>query len=174
MKKTLKNALVITLVAGLCLSFSGIVAAVDPSYEEIIVSPAEPPRLSEVSFSVDVTGENIEEVRVIVEECTAQICYPDLRNESMTNTQGNTWEGTVTLIHDDAIYCTTWLVIKSDGTWYNFKDLRKEFNLSIDTGNGDTNGGDGNGGDGAPGFELILLVISLVLALFIYKKKRRR
>lgn len=179
MKKTLKNALVAMLATGLCLSIVGIATADEPSYGEIDVTPEEPTRLSEVTFTVDVTGVNITEVRINVEECIEGMCYPDYQNVSMDyNTEDDTWIGAVTLIHDDTVYGTCWLVIKSNGTWYDFKDSKKEFNVSAGTGNGDINGGDTTNGDdgtnGIPGFELILVVISIVLALSIYKKKRIR
>ena len=89
MKKTLKNALVMTLVAGLCLSFVGIVNA-DPTYDydAINIEPAEPETLSEVTFSVEITGEVIEEVNIRVQECMdteeGEQCYPTVQNISMT------------------------------------------------------------------------------------------
>lgn len=176
MKKILKNAMLLMLVTLLCLSFVGPVNADEPSYTEIAVSPEEPTRLSEVTFTVNITGEDIEEVRIIVEECIEGLCYPDLHNESMENTQGNDWEGTATLVHDDATYGTCWLVIKSNGTWYDFRENRKEFDVLPIEENGQTNGdtnGDG-GTDGTPGFELILVVVSIAIILSIYRKKRMR
>lgn len=175
MKKTLKHAIVMILVAGLCLSFVGIGTAVDPTFGEIDVSPENPERLSDVTFTVDVEGENITDVRINVEECIEGMCYSDYQNISMQKTGNNTWEATVTLIHDDAIYGTCWLVIESNGEWFDFKDVKKEFDISAGTENGDTNGGNGgnggNGDNGTPGFELIVLVISVIVALFIYKRK---
>jgi hypothetical protein len=99
----------------------------------------------------------------------------------MINIENNTWEETGTLIHDDTIYISVWLEILSDGTWYNFNDKRIEFDViaADNGGNGNGNGenGNGNGGNGSndtPGFELIILVISILIGISIYSKKRIR
>jgi len=95
MRKILKNALVITLVTGLCLSFAGMVNATEPTFGEITVSPEEPTILSDVTFSVNITGDNIQEVRMEVEECVGlDFCYAK-QNVSMELEEG-LWEATVT------------------------------------------------------------------------------
>ena len=177
MKKTLKNALIAMLTICLFLPVVAIASAEDPSYEDINWSPEEPIRESEVSFSVDITGDNIEEVYIRVEECNDQFCYQDIINESMINTVGNTWEASATLLHDDTTYSTVWLEIKSNGNWTNFKDSKISFDVFEDTGNGENGGNGGNGDNGTddtPGFELIVLVISIIVAISVYKKKRIR
>ena len=177
MREILKNALVVTLVTGFCLSFVGMATAEEPTFGEITVLPEEPTRLSEVTFSVDVIGYNMEEVRINVVECNEEMCHADYQNVSMENTEDATWEGTVTLEHGDTVYCEFWLVIKSNGTWYDFKDSVQIFDVSAGTGddgtNDDTTNGDG-GTNRTPGFELILIVISTVIALSIYNRKRMR
>lgn len=177
MKNTLKNAIITILALGLFLSAMSITTADEPSYDEVGISPEEPQQLSEVTFSVDITGDNITEVYVKVEECIEGMCYPDIQNISMQNTEGNTWEATVTLIHDDAVYGTVWLIINSNGTWTDFKEQKQEFDISPSTTNGENgeNGENGGNGDnGTPGFELLVLVVSIIVALSIYKKKRIR
>ena len=177
MREILKNALVVMLVTGFCLSFVGMATADEPTFGEITVLPEEPTRLSEVTFSVDVMGDNMEEVRINVRECNEEMCHADYQNVSMENTEGATWEGNVTLEHEDTVYCECWLVIRSNGTWYDFGTSVQVFNVSAGTGDDGTNGNTTNGGggtNGTPGFELILMVISMVLALSIYKRKRMR
>ena len=180
MKKTLKNALITMLAICLFSSVVAIVSAEDPNYEDIDWSPEEPIRESEVSFTVDITGDDIEEVYVRVEECNDIFCYQDILNESMMNTVGNNWEGSVILQQVDTTYCTVWLEILSNGNWTNFKDSKITFDVYEDTGNGENgengeNGGNGDDGtDDTPGFELLVLVISIIVAISIYKKKRIR
>jgi hypothetical protein len=183
MKKTLKNAIIAMLTICLSLSVVAIASAEDPNYEDINWSPEEPIRESEVSFTVDITGDNIEEVYVRVEECNDIFCYQDILNESMINTVGTTWEGSIMLQQVDTTYCTVWLEILSNGTWFDFKESKITFDVYEDTGNGDNgengdnggNGGNGeNGTNDTPGFELIVLVISIIVAISIYKKKRIR
>ena len=177
MRKIMKNVLVATLVAGLCLSIMGVATAEEPTIGEITVSPEEPTRESEVTFTVDITGDNIEEVRLVYKECNDAFCHSK-ENISMTNESG-TWTAITTLGWDDTTYCDCWPVIKfTNGTWREFDEYTKEFDILADTGNGDTNGGDTTNGDGdigggTPGFELILVMISIVVALSIYKRKKR-
>lgn len=180
MKKTLKNAIIIMLAAGLCLSIVGIATADEPTYGDITLEPAEPNRESDVTYSVEVTGVNITEVWINVMECTdpdspTYFCHPEY-NVSMTKGEGNTWEVTKALEFDDSAEGHCWLVIKSNGTWYDFKsDIPNYTNFTILPGaDGDGNGGGGTDDTGGtPGFELILVIISIVVALSIYKRKRK-
>jgi hypothetical protein len=59
MKETMKNVLVVTLIAGLFLPIVGIATADQPTVGEISISPEEPTRLSEVTFTVEITGNYI-------------------------------------------------------------------------------------------------------------------
>jgi hypothetical protein len=181
MRKNLKNVLLVMLVAGLCLAIVGIATADEPSVGKISILPKEPTRQSEVNFSVDVTGDDIEEVYVKVEECVGDpdspdyFCYAGLLNVSLTGVSG-TWEGTGTLQYSNSDDGHCWLVVKSNGIWYDFKNDRTTWtNFTIvPADNGADNNG-ANGGDSTgktPGFELILVIVSIVVALFIYKKKR--
>lgn len=175
----MKNVLVVTLIAGLFLPIVGIATADKPTYGNITLDPEEPARQSDVTFTVDVTGDNIEEVWLTVEECTdtpTYFCHIQLLNVSMTNVEGNTWEVTEKLVFDDTTEGHCWLVAKSNGIWYDYRsDKTKYTNFSVVPGD---NGADNNGTDGSdnkgksPGFELMLVIVSIVVALFIYKKKR--
>ena len=177
MRKNLKNVLVIILVAELCLAFAGIATADQPSVGAISLSPKKPTRQSEVNFSVSVTGDNIEKVYVKVEECVGDpnspdyFCYTGLLNVSLSNVSG-TWKGTGTLQYSNSDEGHCWPVVKSNGVWYDFKNDKTTWtNFSIvPASNNGTNGGDNT--DNTPGFELILVIVSIVAALFIYKKKR--
>ena len=166
------------LVTGLFLSIVGIANADEPSVGKISISPVKPTRQSKVNFSVDVTGDNIEEVRVKVEECVGDpnspdyFCYTGLLNVSLSNVSG-TWKGTGTLQYSNSDEGHCWLVVKSNGVWYDFKNDKTTWtNFTIvPASNNGTNGG-GDSTDKTPGFELILVIVSIVVALFIYKKKR--
>lgn len=180
MKENMKNVLVVTLIAGLFLPIVGIATADKPTVGEISISPEEPTRQSEVNFSVDVTGDDIEQVCIKVEECVAPdtpnyFCHAGLLNVSLTNVDG-TWEGPGTLQYDDSDVGHCWLVIKSGETWYDYandKSTWTNFTVVPAENGGDNNGADGGDDTGkTPGFELILVIVSIVVALFIYKKKR--
>jgi hypothetical protein len=181
MRKNLKNVLVMILVAGLFLTIAGIATADEPSVGKISISPQKPTRLSQVNFSVQITGDNIEEVRVKVEECVGDpsspdyFCYTGLLNVSLSNA-GGTWKGTGTLQYDNSDDGHCWLVVKSNGVWYDFKNDRTtwtNFTIVPANNNNNNNGTDGgSSSNNTPGFELILVIVSIAVALFIYKKKR--
>jgi hypothetical protein len=178
MRKNLKNVFVMALVTGLFLSAVGIATADEPTVGKISISPVKPTRQSEVNFSVTVTGDNIEKVYVKVEECVGDpdspdyFCYTGLLNVSLSNVSG-TWKGTGKLQYSNSDDGHCWLVVKSNGEWYDFKNDRTTWtNFTIvPASNNGTNGGD-NTDKTTPGFELILVIVSIVVALFIYKKKR--
>jgi len=181
MNQKIKIGLTATIIFGLMVSFASSVSAEDPSYEDIEIDPEEPTRLSDVTFTVELTGDNITEVRIRVEECTDSFCYQDIQNESMSNNEGDTWEATVTLIHDDTVYGTVWLEVLTDEKWYNFQESRIEFDVAeAENGENGENGDNGNGengenGDnGTPGFEFAILIISLIIGILVYNKKRIR
>lgn len=186
MRKSIRNATLVMLVTALCLTFVGISTA-EPTYDYdgINVDPVEPEQQSEVAFSVEVTGDEvIDEVYIRVQECRMvdgdEQCHKDVQNKSMTNTDGNNWTVTTDLIWDMATIGHCWLEIYSNDTWYNFAPnegfATSDFTITTgdDGGNGG-NGGDGNGdSDDSPGFELILVMISIIAVLFIFKRKRIR
>jgi hypothetical protein len=161
-------------------------AGADPTYEDITVDPAEPERQSDVNFSVEITGNNITEVYLTVEECMdtdqGEQCALDKLNVSMTNTTDTTWTCTATLAWEFTTIGHCWLVIKSDGEWFDFQqDTSKwtDFTVVSAEDGGDGNGADGGDGTddtdgGTPGFELILVMISLLVAASLYKRKRMK
>ena len=156
-------------------------AGADPTYEDITVEPAEPERFSEVNFSVEITGDNISEVYIKVQECkdtdtgTGEVCSPTILNETMASSDGITWTGTATLEWDSTTIGHCWLVIKDNGTWYDYASnkLNKltDFTVVAPDDGGDEDG-DGSDSGGTPGFELVIVMISLLVAVSLYKRKR--
>ena len=186
MRKSLRNILVMMLVFGICLSFIGMATADEPSYGTITVTPIEPTRQSDVTFTVEITGDDITEVNLRIQECTVtdgtEACSSTVLNVSMTNTVNNTWTGSTTLEWQLTTISHCWLEINSNGTWYDDSDDETkwtDFTVIPDDGddngdNGDTGGDDSDDTGGTPGFELIFVLISVLVVLFIYKKKRIR
>jgi len=178
----MKKVLIMALVIGFSLSISGISGIAEPTVSSIEITPTQPILDSEVTFSVDITGDDIEEVYIEVMECTftpVYFCHPaPYLNISLDNIEGDTWEGTGTFLYDDTEEGHCWPVILDNGTWYNYKNdwsIVKNFTVlpAEEDGNGEVDGGDENGdSDGSPGFELIFLMISIIAVFFIYKRKR--
>jgi len=84
----------------------------------------------------------------------------------MAKIDNDTYQADVALNHDDADNIGYWLVIRSDGTWYDFQDSAEELDLSTTSDNGN-----GKSTNGTPGFELILILGAITLIMF-YRKKR--
>jgi hypothetical protein len=193
MNKTIRSTFVTTIILALLFSIMATVTAEDPDYGTITLDPAEPVRQTEVDFSVIITGDNIDEVYCRVQECydteTGEACNPLVLNISMSldPTTNDTWVGSGTLNWELATIGHCWLEIKSNGSWYDFApnklNIVTDFTIK-ESENGDNgenggngNGGNGNGGNGSndtPGFELLILVISIIVAISIYNKKRMR
>ncbi|MCK4829989.1 hypothetical protein KA005_80460, partial [bacterium] len=120
----------------------------------------------------EVSGEDISEVWLTLQECNDQICYSDKHNISMT-VNGGTYEAEVTLEKDDTTNIEYWLVVNSGGTWYSFQNDYEQLYLSTSS-NGDTGNGDDGGSNQSPGFELIVLMVSIGIILFVFKRKRKK
>ena len=170
--KKIKGYILVAVILGMFLL--GFNAVADSTYT-IDVDPSEPEPLSTVTFIATVTGDSVEEVYLIVIECKDDSCYTiDAFNESMESQGGDVYQKAITLMQSDANNIEYYLVVKDNGIWYNFLDQFEVLNLKISSGNGG-NGGSTNGDDGStktPGFELLVFIISIVILVFILKRKR--
>jgi len=166
----IKTSIIISiLIMGLILSFANVNA--EPTAETTI-SPEEIEPLDKVSFSAIIThDQDIDEVIVDVIECDkSAICYTP-QSEIMTLNEG-VYEAEVTLAHSDATYFQYYFKVTS-GETTNDTEIVK-VNLKLDSGdNGDTNGEpvDGEGND-SPGFETIVVIGALFIALILFRRKR--
>ena len=175
----------ITSMVGLFLIVAGLLTSAEPIVEDITVSPDEPEPESEVTFIATITSdESLDQVNIIVRECKKvegqELCFVDSFNESMSSFE-NTYRTELTLKHDDATYIKYNLVIKSNGTWYEYEPIQLELSVEPTNGNGDgTNGNGSNGGnggdgdDGTPGFEVIPFLIAIVIGVLLFRRKRLR
>ena len=160
--KNIKKTMVLTafLIFSLCISIIGTIRAVEPTVVEVTLDPEDPAPQSTIIFTAVITSEdNIEELRLIVRECKEGLCYTGGFNESMTTVDTDTYQTSVTLIHDGSTYIKYHLEIKSDGTWY--KNDITEVDLKLNS-------------DNTSGFEMILLLISIVIGTLVLKRKRWR
>ena len=170
----MKNKKTMPILALLFLIAATNLAVAEEPTIEYSLNPAEPEKLSTITFTATITTDmNITEVRLIVEECSSQICFTPGFNVSMTEMTSNEYQGQVTLTHDDAVYIKYNVEILANNTWY--KDSKTELTLTISSNgengdNGATNGDTND--DETPGFELITFIIAIaIIALFIRKKR---
>lgn len=150
------------LFLGLYLLVNSVSA--QPVVTGVTITPEHPTPMSTITFNVNVTGENITEVYLNVRECKGDFCYAQGFNESMDMVASGEYQKEITLKHSDADNIEYWFVINSNGTWYDLQKDQTITYLSTSTGK--------NGSNGIPGFELLLLLFSIVFLLFILKRKR--
>lgn len=169
MKKT-KSTLSILIII-FCISMISNTVFAEPTVDDISVDPAEPTTKSTVTVSADLSGNNIEEVRLRLKECNDVLCHRN-QNLSMTETDG-TYQASYTLEYDDSTYIEYWLEVKSDGNWYSYIDDSTRTDIVKSSTPDPNNNGDSDNGSNSPGFEIILLMLSLVVVFFIYNKKMK-
>ena len=141
---------------------SSALAAIETN---ITINPTEPAPLSKITFNAQITGKNVTNVKIYVQECNQNICYAVWHNETMSQISSDEYQSSITLTHADATYINYWLVVIADGTEYNLIDDKVTLNLKINNTNE-------NNDNKSPGFELIVVIIGITLLAFIPKKKR--
>ena len=164
MKKIL---IAIIVILCLCVLNANVIAG--PVVDEITFVPSNPPPVSSITFTAKLSGANIDEVYIIVKECKGDFCFALGFNESMDEIASGQYQKEITLNQPDATNIQYWLIINSDGTWYDFQDEYTEVDLSLPS---DGNGGGGDDSGNAPGFELLIMFLSIAILAFIVKRKR--
>jgi len=168
--KNLRLIILIMCSVILCL-FLSIPSVIAQPNIDITFEPEEPAPESKINFTATVSGENISEVYICLSECKEGLCYADSFNESMDEISEGVYQKDITMIHSDATYIEYWAVVNDNDTWYNFNLDYETANLKTSSnGNGDTT--NGNDTDDTPGFEMILVLLSLVVLIFLFKRKR--
>ena len=163
--KYIVYAIVLTMVTSLIIP----TISAEPTVEDLTHDPTNPEILSEVSFTAQITGDDITAVHLFIQECVKDgVCFQPPHNISLTLTDTDTYTGEVTLDKEQAEVMKYNLVIQDNGVWYNYlqSDLR-EVDLVIPS--------DGNGGNGdsnnTPGFEMIFILISISICILLVKRK---
>lgn len=166
----MKNEQKIIVFVALAVMFffgTSIGAAVVPMMGEVVLNPEIPTPQSDVTFSVDVTGDNVSSVWLILEECKQGLCYQK-RNISMPK-EGEIYETEVTLGHEDTTYITYYVEVNSNGEWTHSE------NVSLTLAEKPNGNQDGDGdGKKTPGFELVPFIVAAGLAVLLLRRKRLR
>lgn len=169
MNKKVKECILIgVLVIGLTTILSGAVIGEDIA--DFILVPENPAPKSNVTFYVNISGENISSVNLTVEECSDEfkVCFSS-QEVQMDSIAPNKFRTTITLREKDATYIKYSLKIITNGIETNLTDDAWRTDLSIDPGTDQSNGEKGT--SDTPGFELILLVVSVIFVFFLFKRK---
>lgn len=167
-KKNIAKIIQLIIVWSLILQVVPVIQA-EPTIQ---ITPTKPEPESDVTFEVDLTGENVQNAYLWIQECNANtgICYTN-DNISMIDTSSGIYETTYTLEHDDATYFQYSIIVDTGSGWQTFFEQTK-INLAEST----NNNGNNNNGDSesdTPGFEFVALFISVIFILLImYRRKR--
>jgi hypothetical protein len=129
LNKIVRKSSIIILGIFICLTFFSTTIADEPTIESITVSPVNPHPQSTISFNAEISGEDISEVYLRVEEANDMFCYQGIHNVSMSKIRGEIFSCNLMLLHEGATWIIYWLVIKCNDTWYNFKDERQYHDL---------------------------------------------
>ena len=173
-RKTSTLMIIGVALAGFSIWGGGAKAA-EPTVESISLTPPDPSVRSPITFTVTMTSdESLTDVRIIVQECTEGICYRDFFNESMTLMGENTYQTSLTLIHEDATYIKYHVEAGTSEQWYTFDVTEKNLTNEPSNGDGDQNGNGNGEPDESPGFELVISIGALSLLVFLMKRKRCR
>jgi len=169
-RKNLFNLIVLFLAVNLFV----ITAAADPVVD-VSFDPLEPEPLSIVTFTVDITsGDTIDKVYIRIGECNHGICFV-VENESML-LDGDNYSIDFTLKHSDATYFSYSLEIKSAGSWYKTEETNVTLKINTSNGEDKDNGNTGNADKeddaGLPGFEILIFIAALFIALIFFRRKR--
>lgn len=154
----------ILIVLGVFLFPMGVIA--NPSIITIGIEPVEPTPLSAIIFTVKIDNTtNIQDVRLILQECQGDMCFVDKWNESM-NFTNDVYQTSIKLLHEQATQFKYNIAIKANETWFTSETAF--VNLSIDEQNNPPENNPGN--NSTPGFELVLLFFSTGLILIRRRK----
>lgn len=157
------------VMMGLCLLSVLIGVCSGAMTTTVRIEPENPEPASEITFTVDIDQENVTEAWMIIQECKgSDFCYIP-QNISMEKVTEFTYEKAVTLQYDDSTYVEYYATIKCDGAW----EKTEPTTLYLSTPSNGDEPPNGEDTQNTPGFEGILLLLSLVIVVSLIRKKKR-
>lgn len=174
MMKNVRKCLLFLFVISIITATVGSAVAVLPTLGEVTLNPEYPTRLSTVTFTADVIGENINTVKIAVLECnaTSGLCELNRDNVTMQLVGVSTYKATVTLNYPTASYLSYWFYVQNNSETIVLPNTQgMKVNLSINPING--NNGNNNGGD-SPGFEVVVFIVAVCGMIILLGRKRFR
>ena len=131
-----------------------------PTINSIDISPEALTLKTTVTFTVNISGDNISNVELTVSECrrNPNVCFAG-DNDTMVEIEDGVYTGEYTLTGEDTMYIEYFFEIQSNGVTEKIEDKDNWYvNITSDTNggptNGDTNGNDTNGNGEADEGEL--------------------
>ena len=169
--------LLVSILSCIVLANCCQAAASQPALGDVTLSPEHPTKLSKITFTVNVIGEDITLVKLTVLECnwTNKICQNSRDNQTMDHIGGTVYRTNITLDYPTASYITYWVYIESIGAPpVVLPDAHGvKMNLSVSSADGNHTG-DGGGGKKSPGFEIVLFAVAVCGAMILIGRRRYR
>jgi hypothetical protein len=178
MENTQKFLLFVIILGIVFATFETALAA-EPILGEVTLNPQHPAKLSKITFTATIIGEDIKTVKIIVLECneTTGICQNTRDNQTMQHIGGSLYETNITLDYSTASYITYWVYVESNtGETITLPDAHGvKLNLSVSSNNGNSGNGNNTNGNGeTPGFEAAFFIAAICVALIFISRKRFR
>ena len=142
-----------------------------PVIIDINIFPSPPIPLENVTFIVGLNNSSydiVDEIRLISQEYMYNVSFPETYNISLNYTYSccmDFYEGTFKLEHNNATKIKYHLEILSNGTWYKYNIRYIDMFINSDKNLIE------NEENQTSGFELILMVCSIMLLIFLLGKK---
>jgi len=176
MMKQKRMLIFIGIVSCLVLNISSPAMAAEPVLGEVTLSPEHPTKLTTVTFTVNVIGEDISLAKVVVKECDKTSCQRTLDNVTMQSLGGTRYRANVTLDYPTATYITYWVYIeRTAGPTAVLPDSHGVIvNLTASPSDGNQSGNNSNNGKKQPGFEVALFIAAVGGALILAGRRRYR
>jgi len=161
-----KIKIIFMIVLGLSLLLNSVSAA---TVINVDVEPSEPAPASKITITADISSDKeIDKVYIDIQECKEDMCFLN-ENVSMLKVNNN-YEKEYQLTRDEATYFKYSIAIKfKDGSWYSQAE-KTDITLKPSSNNNGTNGGNND----SPGFELIIVISAVLIAMLLFKRKRSR
>jgi len=174
MKNKTRRGITILMLILQVFAACSITGSAEPTVE---ISPQHPKPQDTITFNATISNfKNIEKVVIIVEECGNEpglgyICYTDGFNKTMSATNNDAYNATITLKHKNAIELKYRLGYLTDNGWrWEPPSDENMVKVELDTSSGSTN--DNDKSSESPGFEIILVLSTIFILLILYRRKR--
>jgi hypothetical protein len=125
-------------------------------------------------FDINVIGDDIKTVKIFVLECNATtgVCQNSYDNKTMQHIQGSLYRANITLDYAPASYITYKIYVESNTGTITVLPNSQGVKLNLTVTPSDGNNGDG--GNIIPGFEAVVFIGAVSIAIILAVRKRFR
>jgi hypothetical protein len=159
--KTFKELLIFLIF--LSILTSALIVSAAPT---INIDPAKPKPKETIDITVAITDVTPTSVHFLIQECEGTSLCHQIENITLTETSSNVYTGSFSLQYAKATYMQYTLNVQTASGWTQY-DENTKVNLDLSTTS------DGNGSNDSPGFEFIIMALSIIFISFILYRRSR-